>query len=62
MKIIRVDNFARDNVSDKLVCNNVNSYYAERITSLLNARECEDSPDFYKAVPDDHVLYVYDPE
>lgn len=59
MKIIRVDNFDRESVSDKLVCKNVNEYYAKRIVELLNEREHESSSDFYKAVPDDHVLFEF---
>jgi hypothetical protein len=62
MKIIRVDNFDRDNVSDKLIAEGISSKDAETIVTGLNAKESEDSPDFYKAVPDDHVLYVYEPE
>jgi uncharacterized protein YaiL (DUF2058 family) len=61
MKIIKVDNFDRDNVSDKLIADGISSKDAESIVSALNAKESEDSPDFYKAVPDDHELYVYDP-
>jgi hypothetical protein len=61
MKIICVDNFDREHVSDELVCENVNSYYAKTIVATLNAREHKNSANYYKAVPDDHILYVYDP-
>ena len=61
MKVIKKDNYDRENVSDVLVCENCTNTYAERITDLLNKLEGEDSPDYYKAVPDDYKLYRYEP-
>jgi hypothetical protein len=62
MKIINVDNFDRDSVSDKLVCENVSEYYGEIIVDFLNDRlSSEHSTDFYKLVDDDHKLYVWEP-
>lgn len=61
MKVIRIDNFARENVSDKLVCENVSHYYGEIITKYLNENfSGENSPDFYKLVDDDYKLYVFE--
>lgn len=60
MKIIAVDNYARENVSDTLVAENVNSYYAPVIAKYLNDDpRHEDS--FYKAVEDDYTLYTWEP-
>jgi len=61
MKIIKKDNFDRENVSDVLVCENCPIGYATLIADLLNNRAGEDSPDYYKAVPDDYKLYRYEP-
>lgn len=61
-KIIIVDSFDRYNVSDRLFCSALSGKDAQDIADNMNAREHEDSPDFYEVVPDDYVLYVYDPE
>lgn len=62
MKIICVDNFARDNHSDRLIAENVNDFYAPKIVEFLNQKFGGDhSPDFFKAVPNDHKLCVFDP-
>lgn len=59
MKIIGTDNFAREHVSDFLVAENLNEYYAELIARLLNARG--EHGTFYNAVADDHELYKWEP-
>jgi hypothetical protein len=61
MKIICVDNFCRDSVSDFPVAENVHSHIGQRIVDLLNKEEGEQSPNFFKLVPDDHVLYKFEP-
>ncbi|MOA61330.1 hypothetical protein D3C78_1864400 [compost metagenome] len=62
MKIINADNFDRDSISDKLVCENISEYYGEIIVDFLNDRFSGDnSSDFYKVVDDDHKLYVREP-
>jgi hypothetical protein len=61
MKIICVDNFARDTVNDTLVCENVNEYYGKFLVNQLNDKLSGDhSPDFYKLVDDNYVLYKYE--
>ncbi|GAA4879426.1 hypothetical protein GCM10023310_69490 [Paenibacillus vulneris] len=57
MKIIRVDNYAREHVADKLVANNVTEFYGEKIVEFLNSLEHEHAEDFYKSVADDYVLW-----
>ena len=59
MKIISVDNFNRDEVSDKLIAENVNNYYGNEIVKFLNKGD-ENSQDFYKLVENDHKLYKYE--
>lgn len=61
MKIISVDNFGRDNISDILIAENVNEYYAKLIIEKLNSNDNEHSYNFYRAVNDDYSLYVFDP-
>lgn len=61
MKIIRVDNFSRDSVSDLLVAVDVHKYYGSVIVELLNKRAGENGSHYFKVVPDDYVLYEYDP-
>lgn len=62
MKIIKVDNFDRDSISDTLVAENVSEFYAEHIVTLLNEKFSGDrSSDFYKSVEDNHKLYEFEP-
>ena len=62
MKIIKVDNFARDHISDTLVAENVSEWWAKSIVELLNDKYSGDhSPDYFRAVPDDHKLYEFEP-
>ena len=61
MKVIKVDNFDRENRSDVVVCENVNSFYAPLIAKLLNSKlSGNNAPDFYKAVKDDYKLFIYE--
>lgn len=62
MKIIRVDNFNRESVSDSLVAENVSEYYAKIVVKLLNEKlsGCT-SPNYYRAVEDDYKLYKFEP-
>jgi len=61
MKIINCDNFDREIYDDRLICENVNEYYAGIIVKVLNDKfGGEDSADFYKAVTDDYKLYKYE--
>ena len=62
MKIIGVDDFDREHVSDVLIVENVDEYYGQVITDLLNEKwGGETANRFYKLVPDDHKLYVFEP-
>lgn len=60
MKIISVDNFARENVRDDLVAENIRSKeFAAVMCKALNDKFCNhDYADrFYKVVEDDHKLW-----
>ena len=62
MKIIAKDNFDSGTKSDKLVAENVSSFYAEFLVAKLNLQfSGENAPYFYEAVTDDYKLFVYDP-
>ena len=58
MKIIGIDNLNRDNISDILICENVNEYYANKFIEVLNFTR--NQPYFYQVVADDYKLYVFE--
>lgn len=61
MKIICVDNFARETHDDVLVCENVNHFYGQFIVNMLNEKlSGELSSDYYRLVEDDYKLYKYE--
>jgi hypothetical protein len=57
MKIIAVDNFDNESVSDLLVCENISDYHGNLIVKFLNDREGDYSPYFYRLVSD----YIWEP-
>jgi len=62
MKIIIVDNFNNESVSDKLVAENVPDIWAKRIVELLNDKYSGGFSSFYaKVVADDYELYEFTP-
>lgn len=62
MKIIQIDNFNRDTVSDNLIAENVSEFYAKAIVEFLNEKYSgETSPPFYIYRPDDYKLYTFEP-
>lgn len=62
MKIICINNFGNEAISDVLVASNVNNYYGKIITDALN-ESCsgDNSPYFYELVEDDYKLYKFEP-
>ncbi|PAD70588.1 hypothetical protein CHH83_01950 [Bacillus sp. 7586-K] len=61
MKVICVDNFARETHDDVLVCENVNDFYGKFIVNMLNEKlSGEHSSDYYRLVEDDYKLYKYE--
>jgi hypothetical protein len=61
MKIIRVDNYNRDFVPDKLIASDVEKYYGKIIVDRLNKIEGETTPYFFRLVKDDYKLYKFLP-
>ena len=62
MKIINVDNFDRDTVSDTLVAENVPKYYAKDIVEFLNDKYSgSTSSDYFMIKPNDYKLYTWEP-
>jgi len=63
MKIVKVDNFDRENTSDVLIANNVHNFYAEYIAEALNKKFSpgDHSPDFFRAVENDYKPYKFEP-
>ncbi|MBE7896150.1 hypothetical protein G7L40_20395 [Paenibacillus polymyxa] len=62
MKIVCIDNFDRESVSDKLVCENVSEHYGNAIVDFLNEKFSGDySSDFYKLTDDKYELYKWEP-
>lgn len=58
MKIIRVDNFDRETVADRLVAEKVGEVEGKVMRDALQAKfGGEDSSYYYKLVPDDHKLW-----
>lgn len=57
MKIIKVDNFGREYIADKLIAENVDSVWDNHIINFLNDAEGEDSPNYFMLVEDDYNLW-----
>ncbi len=62
MKVIAVDNFNREYVSDFLIKENVTKEDGEKIVGdYYNNKISEYSSWFYKLVEDDYKLHVFNP-
>jgi len=62
MKIICIDNFNRDSISDILICTNINEYIGLKVVNFLNeAFGGDTSVNYYRLVKDDHKLYEFKP-
>lgn len=58
MKIIKTDNFQRDEMSDSLVAETLSPYYAKIIVKLLNKKlSGNESQSYFREVKDDYELY-----
>lgn len=60
-KVIGVDNFDRDSVSDELVEEHLSEADAKATAKRVNAGHGDMWPWFYKAVPQDHKLFTWEP-
>ena len=62
MKIIKIDNFDRENVDDVLIAENVKEPYACCFVDFLNKKYSRPNASwFYVVVSDDYKLHVFDP-
>jgi len=62
VKIICVDNFNREHISDLLVAENVSIFYGEKIVEFLNKTFSGDSAvDYFRLVKDDTKIYKFRP-
>jgi len=61
MKIIDVDNYDRESVNDKLICENINTFYGKSIVDKLNEESKGLAETFYKLVEDSYTLYIFKP-
>ena len=59
MKKIIINNYGNEAISDKLLCENINEYYAKKVCDILN--NTEDECYYFKVVEDDYKLYVWEP-
>jgi len=57
MKIIMIDNFNRDSVSDVLICENMHPKFAFIIKDLLD-KNYTDKDWFFKLVENDYKLHI----
>ncbi len=57
MKIVKVDNFARESIADKLIAENVNEYWGKVILDNLNLGLTQNDADYFRLVEDDYVLW-----
>jgi len=57
MKIIQIDSFDRDEIGDKLIAENVVSYWGSHIVTMLNNKFSRDTSDtYFMLVVDNHKL------
>lgn len=61
MKVIAVDNYDRDYVSDELVAKNLSEEHARNLAIELNQKFGKHSMIYYRAVPDDYILHIWKP-
>lgn len=62
MKIIQVDNFNRESISDALIAENVSEYHGKIITNfLIEKLSGNDSHMFFRLVENDFKLYEFKP-
>lgn len=57
MKIVMVDNFARESIADTLIAENVNEYWGSWIVKRLNENLDQNSPNYFQLFDDDCVLW-----
>jgi len=62
MKIIWVDNYARETISERVVANNIKSEVeAKQMLEGLQQHCTSEGPNWYKLAADDYVPYRFEP-
>lgn len=62
MKIVKKDNFDRENVSEEFIAIEVDEYIGKEIVRFLNDRLSADySEDYFELVSNDYKLYLFKP-
>jgi hypothetical protein len=62
MKIICIDNFDRETVSDVLVAENLNQFYGKLILDfLINNHTSSSGSNYYILVEDNYKLHTFEP-
>ena len=60
MKIVRVDNYARETVSDFLIAEGItNQNYAKAMLKACFEMTANDDTHYYRIVDDDYKLYTF---
>jgi hypothetical protein len=57
MKIVKVDNFARESIADTLIAENVNEYWGSWIVNRLNENTDENGSNYFQLFDDNYVLW-----
>ena len=60
MKIVMIDNYARDYVDDVLICENVSHTYGTIIVDYLNDSDTRAHDKYFKLVNDDYKLVKFE--
>ena len=60
-KVIAVDNYDRDSVSDRLIEDRLTETHAVERAEQLNRETGANASWFFKAVPDDYELHKWEP-
>lgn len=61
MKVICIDNFNRDYISDSLVRENLTDEEADKLVKEHNDQMSAHCQDYFKKVSDDHKSYIFEP-
>ena len=60
-KVIAIDNYDRESVSDQLIKDNLSETNANILASKMNSEVDDDHPWYYKAIPEGVKLYQFNP-
>jgi len=63
MKVIRVDNFNREGpeADEQLMVQGLTEPQAKEVCEILRRGRSDHGADWYKVVPEDHVLWKFEP-